>query len=175
MKRIISFIAFIIFIICIIFMAVFHNNLVVIWSFGVVAAIMIFIFAYFHSTYLSENNKGFKISRIMHHLYMNKNRSGIDELIYELYSKRSQSTLLREYKEHIKYINFMLDDLENVEFDIELINDTQTIFLRYDEHMIRIDDSLSEKPIYIDPLNRTYNELLQEIDEKFKNLFKLNS
>lgn len=175
MKRIISFIAFIIFLICLIFMAIFHDNLVVIWIFGVVAAIAIFAFAYFHSTYLSENNKGFRISKIIHHLYMNKHRSGMDELIYELYAKRSQSQILRDYKKYINSINFMLDDLENVEFDIELINDSQTIFLRYDEHLIRIDDSFSEKSIYINPLNMSYNELLLEINEKFKNLLKLNS
>ena len=106
---------------------------------------------------------------------MNKHRSGIDELIYELYAKRSQSQILRDYKKYINSINFMLDDLENVEFDIELINDSQTIFLRYDEHLIRIDDSFSEKSIYINPLNMSYNELLLEINEKFKNLLKLNS
>ena len=175
MKRIISFIAFIIFLISLVFMAIFHNNLVVIWILGVVAAVAIFVFAYFHSVYLSENNKGFKISKIMHHLYMNKHRSGIDELIYELYSKRNQSKLLRDYKQYVKSINFMLDDLENVEFDIELINGIQTIFLRYDEHMIRIDDSMSDKPIYLDPLNMNYDELFKEIDNNFKNLLKLNS
>ena len=159
MKRIISFIAFIIFLISLVFMAIFHNNLVVIWILGVVAAVAIFVFAYFHSVYLSEN----------------KHRSGIDELIYELYSKRNQSKLLRDYKQYVKSINFMLDDLENVEFDIELINGIQTIFLRYDEHMIRIDDSMSDKPIYLDPLNMNYDELFKEIDNNFKNLLKLNS
>ncbi|UKI49284.1 MAG: hypothetical protein L6U99_11175 [Clostridium sp.] len=70
------------------------------------------LFAYFHSTYLSENNKGFRISKIMHHLYMNKHRSGIDELIYELYAKRSQSQILRDYKKILILSIFMLDDLE---------------------------------------------------------------
>lgn len=172
LKKYLPLLCFLVFLLAILTIVIFREYTLIIWVCGIIAAIAIFCFSYFLAIQKNTNNKEEYQKKIINHLQANVHRSGIDELIYELYTKRSNAEFLSSYKKYIDSINFSLADLEAFEFDIQFSKLHYTTYIRYDEGYLRIDSSDENPMVYVYVKEMDFQNIKELIQSQLKGLNK---
>lgn len=149
-------------------MIFFRKYTIGIWICGCIGIISIFLFAYFRASFQYGKSKETIQKNTIKQLATMRNQSGINELIFELYSRRTGADSISKYKANVDSINFMLSDLDNIEFDIQLSKLGKTLYIRYDEGFLKVDNSQCgmKQPIYVKEMS--YDEIVSLLEDDLK-------